>query len=88
METAEEIRKVVVEIMELLPPSMADCDKKILAEKLGFVVNLAVRACPRGVQHTVRRNIVSKAVQDYCYVSMSEVEDNGRTFHKISISSK
>ena len=55
--------------------------------QLGHIINLAIRACPRGVQHTVRLNIVKEAVGKYCRVTMSEEVDERtqRTFHKIHI---
>ena len=58
-----------------------------LAVKIGHMINLSIRACPRGVQHTVRLNIVKEAVGRYCRVTMTEEMDERtqRTYHKIHI---
>jgi hypothetical protein len=58
------------------------------AVKLGHIINLAIRACPRGVQHTVRRNIVATALKDYCKVDMHECVGDRGTYHKIEIAPK
>ena len=54
--------------------------------QIGHIINLSIRACPRGVQHTVRLNIVKEAVGRYCKVTMTEeVGNQGATYHKIHI---
>lgn len=65
-------------------------DRPRAAVALGYIINLAIRACPRGVQHTVRKNIVATAVKDYCNVAMHECfdEKSGRSYNKIEITSK
>lgn len=57
---------------------------------LAYIINLAVRACPRAVQSTVRGNIVGTAVKDYCDVAMTKETDKktGRQFNKIVIRAK
>ena len=53
--------------------------------KIGEMVNLAVRCAPRGVQHTIRQNIVKTAVGNHCHVSMHEVQGDRGSFHAIEI---
>jgi len=53
--------------------------------KIGEMINLAIRCCPRGVQHTVRKNIVDVAVGKFCHVSMHEVQGERGSFHAIEI---
>lgn len=96
METAEELRSEVNQFLRIVESYMVDAGlpsdsvQGALTEAavhMGRIVNLAVRCSPRAVQHTVRKNIVQKAVRDYCRVGMAEVVDSetGRTFHKIDI---
>ena len=58
--------------------------------QMGHIVNLAVRCNPRPSQGTVRRNIVAKAVENYCLVLMNKETDEktGREYNKISIMPK
>jgi len=85
METAADLAKEV----EGLVDSLEGCNlaPSYLANKIGHIINLAIRACPRGVQHTVRLNIVREAVGKYCKVTMTEEVDERtqRTYHKIHI---
>lgn len=54
--------------------------------RIGEIINLAIRCCPRGVQHTVRKNIVETAIGKRCFVSMTEVvESPDRSYHRIEI---
>ena len=87
METAADLAKEV----EALLAECAVCEgEKVgaITQRVGHIINLAIRACPRGVQHTVRLNIVREAVGKYCRVTMTEEMDERtqRTYHKIHIS--
>lgn len=84
LETAEELRQ---EVEVYLDTYCGEDQVHEAAVKIGHIINLAIRACPRGVQHTVRKNIVATAVKDYCRVSMTECTDErtGRSYHKINI---
>jgi aminoglycoside phosphotransferase len=101
METADELRKEVESFVKIfiegepltqqvgeeqVPVDPQD-RRNVAAQRLGHIVNLAIRACPRGVQHTVRLNIVREAVGRYCKVTMTEETDErtGRSYHKIHI---
>lgn len=55
--------------------------------QIGHIVNLAVRACPRACQHTVRQGIVQGAIDGFCRVTMLPGTDpvTGRRFNKIRI---
>jgi hypothetical protein len=100
METADDLRKEVESFVEgnllQLHPGLEDgdpCgrDSELINQmvcQIGHMINLAIRACPRGVQHTVRLNIVREAVGRYCKVTMTEETDErtGRSYHKIHIS--
>ena len=58
------------------------------AVQLGHLLNLAVRCAPRGVQHTVRKNIVATAMQRYCHVGMTKhlsEDGSGHEYFKINI---
>ena len=57
---------------------------------LGHIVNLAVRCNPRQLQGTVRKNIVAKAMEEYCNVTMSRKLDeiSGRAYNLITIVAK
>lgn len=94
LEVADELRKEVESFVEDITNQSDDGDGNIgmspesaFAKRLGHIINLAIRCCPRGVQHTVRKNIVEKAVGKYCRVHMTEETDErtGNTFHKIHI---
>ena len=89
METAADLAKEVNSLLEdeRLIPQSDEAIKNIVSQKIGHIINLAIRACPRGVQHTVRLNIVREAVGKYCKVTMTEEVDERtqRTFHKIHI---
>lgn len=98
METAADLAKEVDSLMkditDLYFGDALDLDDEeaeqntfATARQIGHIINLAIRACPRGVQHTVRLNIVREAVGKYCKVSMTEEVDERtqRTFHKIHI---
>lgn len=103
METAAKVRKeaeaLLVDIEHLIfravgqeeiDPEAVEEHKRELAKRIGYIVNLAIRACPRGVQGTVRKNIVQEAVKDYCHVTMTRETDErtGREYNKIHITSK
>lgn len=85
MEVAGDLAKEV----ESLLAEIGVCDEKtgVITAKIGHIINLAIRACPRGVQHTVRLNIVKEAVGKYCRVTMTEEVDErtGKTYNKIHI---
>lgn len=86
METAGDLRKEVNHFLRYLFGE-TPISREETAQKIGHIVNLTIRACPRGVQHTIRKNIVQEAVRDFCHVSMTEETDEhtGRTYHKIHI---
>lgn len=86
METAADLAKEV----EALLAECAVCESEkvgAITQRVGHIINLSIRACPRGVQHTVRLNIVREAVGKYCRVTMTEELDERtqRTYHKIHI---
>jgi hypothetical protein len=99
MEVAEDLGKEVESFVEgnllQLHPGLEDgdpCGRDTLlinqmVVQLGHIINLAIRCSPRGVQHTVRLNIVKEAVGKYCRVTMTEETDERtqRTYHKIHI---
>ena len=65
-----------------------DSEQRNAAIQLGHIINLAVRSCPRGVQGTVRKNIVGGAMADHCVVSMDKVpkdNDPTETYNRINI---
>lgn len=78
-ELNENIKQFVASYLPDLPPEAA--------VQLGHIVNLAVRCCPRPVQGTVRKNIVEKAVGDWCRVTMTKGFDERtqKSFNKINI---
>ena len=86
MQTADELRKEVETLVNALEAgwSVPPVD---IAKQIGHIVNLAVRCAPRAVQGTVRKNIVSKAVEKYCRVTMTRETDErtGREYNKIHI---
>jgi hypothetical protein len=86
METADDLRKEVETLVNALEVGWC-VPPDAIAQKIGHMINLAIRACPRGVQHTVRLNIVKEAVGRYCKVTMTEETDErtGRSYHKIHI---
>lgn len=81
VQTAQELQQKVEQLGQRFNMTNAD-----IAE-VGHIVNLAIRCCPRGVQHTVRKNIVDIVTQGRCNVSMTEVTDpkTGYSYHKIDI---
>ena len=94
LEVVKDLRKEVERFLEayLDPPNNESEDWKAhrlasAARDLGYIINLAVRACPRAVQSTVRRNIVGGAVSSYCHVTMTKEVDpkTGDTYNKIHI---
>lgn len=102
LETAGELRKEVENLVEVFISGKGPLTHEVNGEQvpvdyqdrvgmatrqIGHIINLAIRCCPRGVQHTVRKNIVEKAVGKYCRVRMTEETDErtGNTFHKIHI---
>lgn len=87
METAADLAKEVEAFINGMHYDYTESELKSIAGKLGHIINLAIRACPRGVQHTVRLNIVREAVGKYCRVTMTEELDERtqRTYHKIHI---
>lgn len=90
METANNLLKPEVESLMYLITSGMEVDPGVAAKQIGHIINLAVRCCPRGVQGTVRKNIVEAAVKDYCKVWMTKETDerSQRTFNKIHIVAK
>jgi len=74
LETAEELRKEVNALIDRVNNMGGELD----VVKLGHIINLAVRCSPRGVQHTVRKNIVATAMADHCRVTMTEMPKSGR----------
>lgn len=88
LETARELGKDVESLIEYL--TLPEPDMEQVAVKIAHIVNLSVRCSPRGVQGTVRKNIVQEAVRKYCRVSMTKETDErtGRSYNKIHISPK
>lgn len=91
METAGQLKERVEELLRVLSTYLPD-DGSIasVAVDIGHIINLAVRCAPRAVHHTVRKNIVSKAVGSYCKVQMIEMVDliSSKKYHQIDISPK
>ena len=98
MEIASDLRKEVESFVEGnlldLRPGLESGDPcgrdsqliNQMVVQIGHMINLAIRACPRGVQHTVRLNIVKEAVGRYCQVTMTEESSLlGNIYHKIHI---
>lgn len=83
METAEQLKK---EVEGFLADWVA-YNPKEASIQLGHIINLAVRCSPRGVQGTVRKNIVAKAVEKYCRVTMDRGhdEETGNSYNRINI---
>lgn len=79
LETAGKLRDLIEAFV-----AQHNLDNSAVA-KIGEMVNLAVRCAPRGVQHTVRQNIVKTAVGRHCHVSMREVQGDRGSFHAIEI---
>lgn len=82
METAAEANAQAVKLLELVPEG----DRPRAAELIARLVNLGIRCSPRGVQHTVRLNAVSRSVRGLpVKVSMTEVKDpkTGRTYNAL-----
>lgn len=93
LDVSEDLRKEVNNFLDTFvrPDDLGRFDPQPRAAvALGYIINLAIRACPRGVQHTVRKNIVATALKDHCNVSMSECfdEKSGQSYNKIEITSK
>jgi hypothetical protein len=84
LETAKEANAIVERLhheLRFTPTQLED---------LAHLVNLTVRCSPRGVQGTVRKNIVQAAMGKHCRVSMTrEVDEKtGREYNKIHIVAK
>ena len=89
LETAADLKKEVDALMYLITSDM-EVDPAVAAKQIGYIINLAVRCSPRGVQGTVRKNIVATAMKDYCRVWITRETDErtGREFNKIHIEPK
>ena len=87
LETADQLRKEVESFLDCFVQYEGFVSRAEAAVQLGHIVNLAVRCSPRGVQHTVRKNIVATAMKKYCRVSMTQVMDEttGSSYYKITI---
>ncbi len=84
LEVAAEANKLAANLMEFIHE---EADRPVVAELVARIVNLAVRSCPRGVQHTVRLNIVRAAVQGLpVRVGMEARTDEktGRVYHALT----
>lgn len=93
LEVAEQLKEKVNQFVETyLPrgtPTMYEIDP-IALEALGHIINLAVRCNPRQPQGTVRKNIVAKAMENYCDVYMTREldDDSGHEYNLIHIHTK
>lgn len=87
MQTASKLREEVNKLMEKIEAASPPLDEEQIAVQVGHIVNLAVRCSPRSVQGTVRKNIVSEAMKDYCDVTMTREQDpeTKKEFNKIHI---
>ncbi len=84
LEVAAQITPLARELESFI---VAEGDKPQVAELIARIVNLAVRSCPRGVQHTVRLNIVRAAVQGLPVKVGMEArtdEKTGRVYHALT----
>lgn len=85
LETAAQIKPLVQQVLDHVPEDSGA--HPVVAELIARIVNLAVKACPRGVQHTVRLNIVRAAVQGLGLVKVGmedrQDEKTGRTYHAL-----
>lgn len=84
LEVAAQITPLARELESFI---VTEVDKPQVAELIARIVNLAVRACPRGVQHTVRLNIVRAAVKGLpVRVGMEARTDEktGRVYHALT----
>jgi len=93
METAKDLRREVESLLssiEALTDKPRDTWEGILGVKLGHIVNLSIRCSPRGVQGTVRKNIVEEATRSVYNVHMTKEVDErtGRDYNKIHITAK
>lgn len=86
LKVAEEGQKFAEDIMTLIKGPMGEQEYAQVAELIARIANMAVRACPRGVQHTVRLNIVKTVCAKLpVRVSMVEKQDERtkRTYHAL-----
>jgi hypothetical protein len=90
LETAEDLRKEVREFLVQYCGHLPTLGLRQAVVQLGHIINLAIRCSPRPVQGTCRKNIVAKAMQDYCDVRMTRERDpdTGRDYNKIHINPK
>ncbi len=90
LETARKLREEVQSFVNnfILVDRHGETPDSIV--QLAHIINLAIKCSPRGIQSTVRKNIVAMAVKDYCNVTMTKEfnESTGRHFNKIHIVSK
>lgn len=87
LEVAKEGQKFAEDIMTIIRGPMGEQEYAQVAELVARVANMAVRACPRGVQHTVRLNIVRTICANLpVRVSMVEKKDErtGRTYNALT----
>lgn len=85
LEVAREGQKFAEDVMQIIRGESPE-DQARVAECIARVANMAVRACPRGVQHTVRLNIVRTICANLpVRVSMVEKKDEktGRTYNAL-----
>ena len=82
LEVAAQATSIARDLVEMVPEDQ----RPAAAELVARIANLAVRACPRGVQHTVRHNIVAAVVRGLpVRIGMEERSDlkTGRTYHAL-----
>lgn len=83
LEVAGQAKQLVQDLVAMV----SEDARPAAAELVARIVNLAVRACPRGVQHTVRFNIVSTMVRGMpVRVGMVEKKDEktGRIYNALT----
>lgn len=83
LEVASETKKIAQDLLAMVPED----SRPAAAEMVARIVNIAVRSCPRAVQHTIRLNIVRTAVHGLpVKVGMVEKTDErtGRTYHALT----
>lgn len=84
LEVAKEANDVAKALMDTIRGPLGEPEYAYVANLLARLVNLSVRCAPRGVQHTVRLNIVREAVRGLpVKVWMEEKTDErtGRSYH-------